>query len=157
MAVTAEFAESFIIDVFNGAHDLASGSPDVIKIGLLDTTYTFDPEVDTDWDGVGGLGTDHEITSAGGYAAITVTDISVAAGAGSGVIEITTAMATQPTWTATGAAMDSTIGACLYNNSTTPKKIIMVIDFDGTYLTAEDKLFRVDLSNGIATATITII
>ena len=153
MAVVAKFAESFIEDVFKGVHDLIS---DVIKIGLLNTSYVFDPETDTDFDGVGGLGTNYQITSAGGYAAIELTDVAVAATVTSsdGVIAIT--CTNNPTWTATGAAMDATKAACIYNDTVSPKKIIMVIDFGATYTTADTKLFRVDMSAGVATAAITI-
>lgn len=151
MAVVATFAESFIEDVFKKVHDLTS---DTLQLRLLDTSYTFDPETDTDWTDISA----NEVAEANGYTAggITLTGVAVAATAmaSDGVINIT--CTNNPTWTASGGSIGSTNGAALVNASTTPEKIIMVIDFDGTYTATVGLMIQVDLSGGVGTATISI-
>ena len=147
MATVATFAESFIEDVFKGVHNLPSNT---LKVALLNTSYSFDPETHADWSDI----SSYEITTSGGYSTggITLTGVSVAATAG--VISITCSK--NPTWTATSGDIDSTSAAALINTSTSPAKIIMVIDYGATYLTTEGKMFQINLSNGIAQATISL-
>lgn len=151
MATVATFAESFIEDVFKGVHNLPSNT---LKVALLNTSYSFDPETHADWSDI----SSYEITTSGGYSTggITLTGVSVAATAtgGDGVISIT--CSNNPTWTATSGDIDSTSAAALINTSTSPAKIIMVIDYGATYLTTEGKMFQINLSNGIAQATISL-
>lgn len=153
MAVVATFAESFVEAIFKGEHNLTS---DNIKLALMNTTFAFDPETHVNWADVS---TD-EIAAANGYTTkgIQITPIAVAATvtASDGIIEITTSAPTIATWTATGGSIGTTGSAILFNDTHASDAIIMCIDFGADYETTVGKLFRVDFTNGIANATITI-
>lgn len=146
---TGYFYKKFIEELFEGTQNLCGVTPDTVKCALMNTSYVFDEE---ETDAFTTLDT-NEITTAGGYVlgGIELETLSVSYAAG----VITLETVTNPTWTGTGAAMDEVFSAIVYNSTT--DRPIMYIDFGGTsYLTAEDKLFQINFSSGLATATITI-
>ena len=147
MAVVATFAESFIEDIFKGVHNLPSNT---LKCALLKTTYSFDAEADSDWADI----SDDQISTAGGYAAGGITLTGVAVAASDGIVNIT--CTNNPTWTASAAAIDTTRAAAIINTTPATPKIIMVIDFGADYATPDGRMFQVNLSNGLAKATITL-
>ena len=153
MAVVATFAESFVEALFKGEHDLTTHN---IKLALMNTTFVFNPEAHVNWADVSA----DEITAANGYTAkgIQVTPIAVAATvtASDGIIQITTSAPTIATWTAVDGTIAATGSAILFNDTHANDAIIMCIDFGEDYETTVGKLFRVDFTNGIANATITV-
>ena len=151
MAITTTFAESFITGLFSGTFDLPN---DTLKLALLDTSYAFDAESDVDWADISA----NEIAATYGYTAggVTLTGVAVAvtATAGDGIVNIT--CSNNPTWTAASGDIETVSGAALIDHTVATPKIIMVIDFDASYATPDGQMFQVNLSNGVAQATITI-
>jgi hypothetical protein len=151
------YAKQYIEDLHKALHNLCGTTPDTLKVALMDTSFTFDPATADDWVNT------HEITSAGGYTAggIALEDVDVAyveetlevADVLYNIGKISITCSNNPTWTATGDDMDEVGAAIIYNSTTS--KVIMYIDFEGlTYITLEDKMFQVNLSNGISAAKI---
>ena len=151
MAVVSKFAESFIVGLFSGTFNLPSDS---LKVALLNTSFTFDAESDEDWADI----SSDEIAATYGYTAdgIALTGVAVAATgtASDGVINIT--CTNNPTWTASGGAIATVGGAAIIDHTIGTPKIVMVIDFGADYATVDGKIFQVNFSNGIGTATIVV-
>lgn len=151
MAVTATFAESFIIGLFSGTFNLPSDS---LKLALMSTSFEFDAESDSTWADI----SSDEITAGNGYTddgiALTGVAVAVSGTAGDGIVNIT--CTNNPTWTASGGAISTTGAAALIDHTVSTPRIILVIDFDADYATADGKMFQVNLSNGVGSATIVI-
>jgi len=151
MAVVSYFAESFIEDIFKKIHDLTT---DTIKCALMTTSATFNPESDEDWSDISA----DEIANGVGYTTggITLTGVAVAATvtAADGIINIT--CTNNPTWTAAAGTIPTVGAAAIVNTTPGTPKIIMFIDFGADYSTTDGKVFQVNLSNGIGTATISV-
>jgi len=151
MAITTTFAESFITGLFSGTFDLPN---DTLKLALMNTSFAFDAEADVDWADI----SSDEITAGNGYTAdgITLTGVAVAvtAAAGDGIVNVT--CSNNPTWTAASGAIATTGAAALIDHTVGTPKIIMVIDYDADYATPDGQMFQVNLSGGVASATITI-
>jgi len=157
MAATLIYAQTYIEDLHKGEHNLCGTSPDTVKLALMNTTFTFDPKTADAWDNT------NEITTAGGYVAggTTLTALAVASTADTleiayvnyNIIQTLLTCTNNPTWTATGANMDEVGAAVVYNSTTS--KVIGCIDFGGvTHQTLVDKMFQVNLGNGLAAAKI---
>jgi len=151
MAITTTFAESFIAGLFSGTFNLPG---DTLKLALMDTSFSWDPETDVDWADISA----NEITPAYGYTAdgMTLTGVAVTATATAddGIVNIT--CSNNPSWTASGGAIATTSAAVLVDHTIATPKIIMVIDFDASYATPDGQMFQVNFSGGLAQATITL-
>ena len=157
MAITLIYAQAYIEDLHKGEHNLCGTSPDTVKLALMNTSFTFDPETADAWDDT------NEITTAGGYVAggTALTALAVASttdtleieGVTYNIIQTLLTCKNNPTWTATGADMDEVGAAVIYNATTS--KVIGCVDFGGaTYQALEDKMLQINLANGIAAAKI---
>ena len=170
MAYESKYAAQFIIDALKKIHDVTT---DPIRVALMNTTWrtdwaeltSFDPENDSVWSDVSA----YEITGGNGYTAITtgntggilITPIAVSAAVVSTnvIISLTTTAPTIATWTATGGTMATAGGAVFIQyNTTTPadSRIIMASNFGADYSTEVGKMFRIDLTNGLAKASIVL-
>lgn len=153
MAVVTTFSHQFLEEVVKGEHDVTT---DTLKCILLDANFAFDPDVHATYSdcvagsGSGeGLGTGVEIDNGNGYTTggKTLTTVTVSIDASADKVDID---ADNITWTATGGAIPEVGAAVVYNNSHASKTVIMAIDFGANYVTAQDKLFQLNFSNGLA-------
>lgn len=154
---TLIYAQAYIEDLHKGEHNLCGTSPDVVKLALMNTSFTFNPATADAWVNT------NEITTAGGYSAggETLTSLAVAGttdtleidGVSYNIIQVLLTCSNNPTWTATGDDMDEVGAAVIYNSTTS--KVIGCIDFGGTtYQALDGKVFTINLTNGIAAAKI---
>ncbi len=153
MAVVTTFSHQFLEEVVKGEHDVTT---DTLKCILLDANFAFDPDVHATYSdcvagsGSGaGLGTGVEIDNGNGYTTggKTLTTVTVSIDASADKVDID---ADNITWTATGGAIPEVGAAVVYNDSHASKTVIMAIDFGANYVTAQDKLFQLNFSNGLA-------
>lgn len=153
MAVVTTFSHQFLEEVVKGEHDVTT---DTLKCILLDANFAFDPDVHATYSdciagsGSGaGLGTGVEIDNGNGYTTggKTLTTVTVSIDASADQVDID---ADNITWTATGGAIPEVGAAVVYNDSHASKTVIMAIDFGANYVTAQDKLFQLNFSNGLA-------
>jgi hypothetical protein len=147
MAVVTTFSHQFLEEVVKGEHDLTT---DTLKVILMETTFAFDPDTHKVYDsGETGDVSTSEIDSGNGYttAGETLTSVDVSIDTGADQVDIT---ADNVTWTATGGAIAETGSAVIYNSSHASNTVVMCIDFGADYITAEDKLFQLNFSNGMA-------
>ena len=153
MAVVTTFSHQFLEEVVKGEHDVTT---DTLKCILLDANFAFDPDVHATYSdcvagsGSGaGLGTGVEIDNGNGYTTggKTITTVTVSIDASADKVDID---ADNITWTATGGAIPEVGAAVVYNDSHASKTVIMAIDFGANYVTAQDKLFQLNFSNGLA-------
>lgn len=153
MAVVTTFSHQFLEEVVKGEHDVTT---DTLKCILLDANFAFDPDVHATYSDCvagsgsgGGLGTGVEINDGNGYTTggKTLTTVTVSIDASADKVDID---ADNITWTATGGAIPEVGAAVVYNDSHASKTVIMAIDFGANYVTAQDKLFQLNFSNGLA-------
>ena len=103
---------------------------DVMKIALLDNTFTFDPDTHTTWGAVSAK----ELTTANGYATGTLTYDSIAV---DNTLDLATATFDDFTWTASGGDIGPANGAIIYDDTHAQKVVVGYADF-GTAQTATD-------------------
>lgn len=153
MAVVTTFSHQFLEEVVKGEHDVTT---DTLKCILLDANFDFDPDTHATYSdcvagsGSGeGLGTGCEIDGGNGYTTggETLTTVAVSIDTAADQVDID---ADNITWTATGGAIPEVGAAVIYNDSHASKTVVMAIDFGADYVTAEDKLFQLNFSNGLA-------
>ena len=147
MAVVTTFSHKFLEEVCKAQHDLTTHT---LKVALMDTTFAFDPDTHKVYaSGQTGDVSTSEITAGNGYTAAgeTLTTVAVAIDTATDQVDIT---ADNVTWTATGGAIAETGAAVIYNDSHASKTVVMCIDFGADYITATDKLFQLNFSNGLA-------
>lgn len=142
MAVVTTFSHKFFEEVVKGEHDVTT---DTLKCILLDTTFAFDPDTHALYSNCSA----NEIANGNGYttAGETLTTVAVSIDATANQVNID---ADNITWTATGGAIPEVGAAVIYNDSHASKTVVMAIDFGAAYVTAEDKLFQLNFSNGLA-------
>jgi len=155
MAVVTTFSHKFLEEVVKGQHDVTT---DTLKVILMDTTFAFDPDTHATYADCVGAGSGSgsgsaagagEIDSGNGYTTggETLTTVAVSIDAVTDQVDIT---ADNVTWTATGGAIAETGSAIVYNDDHANDTVVMCIDFGADYITAEDKLFQLNFSNGLA-------
>lgn len=153
MAVVTTFSHKFMAEVFKGQHDVTT---DTLKVALMDSAFIFDPDIHATWADCGaegsgsgsGSGGGGEIAAGYGYTAggETLTSVDVSIDPIADQVDIT---ADNVTWTAAGGPIPETGSAVVYNDSHSSKTVVMGIDFGADYITAEDKLFQLNFSNGL--------
>lgn len=156
MAVVTTFSHQFLEEVVKGEHDVTT---DTLKCILLDADFAFDPDVHATYSdcvsgagsgsGSGSGGTGCEIAGGNGYTTggETLSNVTVSIDTSADQVDID---ADNITWTATGGAIPEVGAAVIYNDSHASKTVVLAIDFGADYITAEDKLFQLNFSNGLA-------
>ena len=143
MAVTSVYTGQYLKEIRQKLHDEET---DNITVCLMDTSFVFNKDTMTNY-------TDHvlpnEIATGYGYTRNTKV-LTTPALAYSAVTHKVTLTGDTLTWTATGGDLPAVMGACLVINGT----LMLYIDFDATYITANTKLFQLNFANGVATATV---
>ncbi len=147
MAVVATYSHQFMMEVLRAQHQIDStqASPDTLKIVLMDSAFSFDPDTHSTYSAVSaseiaaGTGTGYTV---GGEA---LTNVAVSIDTSADQVDIA---ADDITWTATGGAILTTGSAIVYNDTHANKTVVMCIDFGADYDTATDKLFQVNFSGG---------
>lgn len=143
MAITSTYSHQFMMESVKKEHNVTS---DVLKVALMDTTFAFDPDTHSTWADCSA----NEIAGGNGYTAggETLTTVSAAIDATGNKVDLT---CDNVTWTATGGPIPTTGAAVIYNSTHVNSTVVMCIDFDADYDTADGKLFQINFSNGLGT------
>lgn len=122
-------------------------STDTVKVALVDNTYT--PSADhTQYSDVSGdeLANSNGYTTGGYTVTCTVTDDD-----SNDLVKIDI---TDPTWTASGGTLGGVAAryAVVYNDSSTPKSILYIIDLGGDQTVSDGQTFTINIdSDGLMT------
>lgn len=122
-------------------------STDTVKVALVDNTYT--PSADhTQYSDVSGdeLANSNGYTTGGDTVACTVTDDD-----SNDLVKIDIA---DPTWTASGGTLGGVAAryAVVYNDSSTPKSILYIIDLGSDQTVSDGQTFTINIdSDGLMT------
>jgi len=135
MAATVTLANRLFLKLAEAAIDLNN---DTIKIALMATGFTFDPDTDHGWGDVSG----DELADGNGYdqngqdlANVVINENDV-----TNRTEITWDNAQ---WTASGGPIGPAAGAIIYDDDETGKTIIAYIDFGGDLTAADTVPFNI--------------
>lgn len=140
MAVVATYSYQFLLELLRKEHDVED---DTLKIILLDSAFTFDPETDATYSDVSAS----EIANGYGYTTggDTLTNVLAAINTVDDNVGIA---ADSVTWTAAAGAIPTVGSAIVYNDTHANDTVVMCIDFGADYDTADTKLFQINFANG---------
>jgi len=147
MAVTGTHTKTFLAELYEGEHDVTTHT---LKIVLMKTTFD---ETTDDYETYSDITTGtHEIAAGNGYTSGGETLTTVAVDV-SGTNPLITC--DNISWTASGGAIETCKGACVYNDSHATKTVLGYIDFGANYSTGDGTMLTINFSNGLMEAEIT--
>jgi len=140
MAIVTTYSLEFMLGCLLKEHHINN---DVLKIALMDDSFAFDSDTHSTWADCSA----HEVVAgSSGYVMQTLANVVASKDSVGKKIDIS---ASSATWTASGAAIPTTGSAIIYNDTHASDVVVMCIDFDADYDTADGKLFQINLSNGL--------
>lgn len=143
MAITSTYSHQFMIETIKKEHNITT---DILKVVLMDTTFAFDPDIHAMWADCSA----NEIADGYGYTAggETLNNVGAVIDTTGDKVDLT---CDNVTWTAAGGPLPTTGAAIIYNSTHPNNTVVMCIDFDADYDTADGKLFQINFSNGLGT------